>query len=90
MSGNYCFISAEEKRLVLTMSLRGMMVKEIVSATGICKRTVCRIRSTWRDTGDVVRRSLENGRPWSLSSLEVSVCHQILLLAQQVFHLISK
>jgi len=31
MSGNYRFISAEQKRLVLTMSLHGMMVKEIDS-----------------------------------------------------------
>ena len=33
MPGNYRFISAEQKRLVLTMSLRGMMVRDIVSAT---------------------------------------------------------
>ena len=32
MPGNYRFISAEQKRLVLTMSLRGMMVRDIVSA----------------------------------------------------------
>ena len=33
MPGNYRFISAEQKQLVLTMSLRGMMVRDIVSAT---------------------------------------------------------
>ena len=33
MPGNYCSISVEQKRLVLTMSLRGMMVRDIVSAT---------------------------------------------------------
>ncbi|KIJ91793.1 hypothetical protein K443DRAFT_75422, partial [Laccaria amethystina LaAM-08-1] len=71
MPGNYPFISAEQKWLVLTMSLHGMLIRDIVSVTGICKRTMRRVRSTWKDTGDVVRRSLENGRQRSLSSLEV-------------------
>ena len=33
MPGNYRFISAEQKRLVLIMSLLEMMVRDIVSAT---------------------------------------------------------
>ena len=33
MPGNYCFISVGQKWLVLTMSLRGMMVRDIESAT---------------------------------------------------------
>ncbi|KIJ92814.1 hypothetical protein K443DRAFT_67220, partial [Laccaria amethystina LaAM-08-1] len=76
--GNYRFISAEQKWLVLMMSLRGMMVRDIVSATRICKGTVCRVRSTWKDTGGVVRRSLENGRPRSLSSLEESYLESLV------------
>ena len=71
--GNYRFISEEQKRLVLAMSLRGVKVKDIVSTTGICKRSVCRVRSTWKATGEVVRHSLDNGRPRILSSLEVLV-----------------
>jgi transposase len=71
--GNYRFISEEQKRLVLTMSLRGMKVKDIVNMTGICKRSVCRVRSTWKATGEVVRPSLDYGRPRILSSLEISV-----------------
>jgi hypothetical protein len=37
MAGNYHHISEEQKRLVLTMSLRGMTVKAIKDATGICE-----------------------------------------------------
>ena len=33
MPENYRFISAEQKQLFLTMSLHGMMVRDIVSAT---------------------------------------------------------
>ena len=33
MPGSYHFISAEQKQLVLMMSLHGMMVRDIVSAT---------------------------------------------------------
>ena len=33
MPGNYRFISAEQKWLVLTISLHGMMIRDIVSAT---------------------------------------------------------
>jgi hypothetical protein len=86
--GNYRFISEEQKQLVLTMSLRGALIKNIVSTTGICKRSVCRVLSTWRATGEVVRRrSLDNGRHRILSSLEVSVSGKIYdLLDSEVFY----
>ena len=71
--GNYQFISEEQKQLVLTMSLQGVLIKNIVSTIGICKWTVCRVLSTWRATGKVVRHSLDDGRHRILSTLEISV-----------------
>ncbi|KAF8954675.1 Homeodomain-like protein [Flammula alnicola] len=75
---SYRYIPEEQKQLVLTMSLRGMRVKDIVKATGICRRTVARIKGTWKSTGEVVRKSLENGRPRVLSSLEVSYLESLV------------
>ena len=40
MAGNYRYISEQEKKLVLTMSLRGMKVKDIELATGIKCHTI--------------------------------------------------
>jgi len=70
----YHYIPEEQKWLVLTMSLRGMKVNDIKEATGMGQRTIARIRSNWKSTGGVVRKSLENGWPRELSSLEVTVC----------------
>ena len=55
MAGNYRYISEQEKKLVITMSLRGMKVKDIELATGIACRTIKRWRSLWKSTGKVVR-----------------------------------
>ena len=75
MAGNYRYISEEQKRLVLTMSLRGMTAKAIKDATGICERSTYRVRSTWNSSGQVVRHSLNHGRPRALTALEVLVCY---------------
>jgi transposase len=70
----YHYIHEAQKQLVLTMSLRGMKVKDIMEATGMSRMTIFRIKSNWENTGRVVRKSLDNGRPRALSTLEVSVC----------------
>ena len=56
------------------MYLRGMTVGDIMDATGMGRRTIFRIKRNWKLTGRVVCKSLEDGRPRVLSSLEVSVC----------------
>ena len=76
--GNYRYIPEEQKKLIITMSLRGMKVKDIVSATGICKTTVCGVRRMWKATGEVVAKPLDNGRPRVLTALEVSVRAQFV------------
>ena len=73
MAGNYQYISEQEKKLVITMSLCGMKVKDIELATGIACHTIKRWRSLWKSTGKVVRHPLERGRPRVLTSLEVLV-----------------
>jgi transposase len=55
------YIPEAQKRLVLTMSLRGMTVEDIIEATGMGRSTIFRIKSNWKCTGRVIRKSLENG-----------------------------
>jgi transposase len=76
MPGNYRYISEERKKLVLTMSLRGMKTRDIEHATGIKCRTIRRFISMWKSTGEVVKHPLETGRPRVLTSLEVLVSHK--------------
>ncbi|PPQ97475.1 hypothetical protein CVT26_002823 [Gymnopilus dilepis] len=76
--GNYRYIPEEQKKLIITMSLRGMKVKDIVSATGICKTTVCGVRRMWKATGEVVAKPLDNGRPRVLTALEVSYLESLV------------
>ena len=73
MVGNYRHISEDQKKLVITMSLRGMKGKDIELATGIKCRTIQWLISMWNSTGEVVKHSLERGRPQVLTSLEVLV-----------------
>ena len=65
----YHFIPEAKKQLVLRMSLQGMMVKEIMNATGMDRMTIFRIRSNCKCTGGVICKSLKNGRPRILLSL---------------------
>jgi hypothetical protein len=73
MPGNFRYIPEEKKKLLLTMSLRGMKTKEIEDATGICSRTIRQVTNLWKLTGEVVRHPLERGRPRILTSIEVLV-----------------
>ena len=57
MVGHYRYISEEEKKLVLTMSLRGMKAKDIELATGIKCRTLRWLISLWKSTGEVVKHT---------------------------------
>ena len=57
----YHYIPEAKKKLVLRMSLRGMMVKEIMNATGMGWMTIFRTKSNWKHTGRVICTFLENG-----------------------------
>jgi hypothetical protein len=48
MVGNFRYIPKEQKKLILTMSLYGMRMKEIENATGIKSRTIRRLTSLWK------------------------------------------
>ena len=71
---NFRYISEEQKRLVLIMYLRGTHPKDIKVTTGISIRTIQRLKKSWLLTGQVVKKTLEPGRPRTLTSLEVEVC----------------
>ena len=93
MAGNFRYIPEEQKKLVLTMSLRGMKNREIEAATGIKTRTIRRLISLWKSTGQVVKHPLETGRPRELTSLEVSVrlCyHHFVSETHQIHFSISR
>ena len=86
-AGNFRFIPEEQKKLVLTMSLRGMANKDIASAMGIADRTIRRLLRQWNQTGEVVKHPIQTGRPRVMSSLEVSVrfrSFQICLLTESL------
>ena len=71
---NFRYISEEQKKLVVIMSIRGMSCKEIEKATGIGVRAIQCVKKLWRSSGKVVNKALDIGRPHILTSLEVSVC----------------
>ncbi|KAI0738959.1 hypothetical protein C8Q80DRAFT_1112748 [Daedaleopsis nitida] len=64
-------ISRELKELALRLSLHHRMSdKAIKSITGISIRTIKRLRQTYRQTGDLVRIPVSNGRPRALDGLD--------------------
>ena len=63
MVGNFRYIPKEQKKLILTMSLHGMRMKEIENAMGIKSCTIRWLTSLWKSTGKVVKHPLERGRP---------------------------
>jgi hypothetical protein len=87
MAGNFHYIPEEQKKLILTMSLRGMSNHGIEIATGIKTRTIRRLIKLWKLTGQVVKHPLEGGRPRALTS-QVSVCFAIRVLRYQTGSLV--
>jgi transposase len=63
-------ISDELKHVALSMSFRGLTDSEVHKYTGISVRSLKRLRSTHRLTGEVSRKSLAPGRPRSLTSMQ--------------------
>jgi transposase len=63
-------ISDELKQMALSMSLQGITDAEVHEYTGISVRSLKRLRSTHRRTGEVSRKPIAPGRPRSLTSMQ--------------------
>jgi len=76
MPNNYRYIPPEQKQLVLRMYCFGdkQSRRELPERTGMSGRTVRRILSNWRKSGNVVASSQSVGRPRSISTVELAVC----------------
>jgi hypothetical protein len=69
---NFRYISEDQKKLIVIMSAC-MRNKDIAAVTGISERAIRRVIKLWKETGKVIQRPLETGRPRSLTSLEITV-----------------
>ena len=63
-------ISDELKEMALSMSFQGLPDSEVHELTGISIRSLKRLRSTHRRTGEVSRKPLTPGRPRDLTSMQ--------------------
>jgi transposase len=63
-------ISNELKEMALSMSLQGLTDTEVHEFTGISVRSLKRLRSVHRRTGEVSRKPLDPGRPRTLTSMQ--------------------
>jgi hypothetical protein len=68
-------VSIEIKELALSMSLQGLHDTDIQEYTGISLRSIQRVRSLHRRTGNVVALPpIDIGRPCVLTSIHIMVC----------------
>ena len=65
-----CYISDELKEMALSMSFQGLPDSEVYKLTGISIRSLKRLRSTHRHTGEVSRKALTPGWPHDLTSMQ--------------------
>ena len=57
-------ISKAEKEIALRMSLQsGLNDMQIAEYTGICPRTMRGLRKRFRETGEIMKKSVVDGRP---------------------------
>ena len=67
-------ISSDLKEMALSMSLQGLRDSDVREFTGISVRSLTRLRSTFRRTGDVLPPPLiDPGRPRILTAIQVKV-----------------
>jgi transposase len=66
-------ISDELKEMALSMSLQGLRDSDIHEYTGISVRSLKRLRSTHRQTGEVSRKPVVPGRARDLTSMHKKV-----------------
>jgi transposase len=63
-------IPDEVKQMALSMSLQGIPDSEVHECTGISVRSIKRLRSTHRRTGEVSPKPVVPGRPRNLTSMQ--------------------
>ncbi|KAJ7916717.1 hypothetical protein B0H13DRAFT_1550097, partial [Mycena leptocephala] len=68
---NYRYIHPERKKGFVVMT-NHLSTNVIAKSNGVSPRTVQRVKRIWKTTGQVVNKSLANGRPRVLSSGDVS------------------
>ncbi|KAJ7342372.1 hypothetical protein DFH08DRAFT_704026 [Mycena albidolilacea] len=81
----YRYIHPAEKRLVITMSTKGMPNKAIAAATNIGESTIKRIKRLWYTAGHVVVRPATNGQPPILSSLHLEYLEALIERQPDIF-----
>ena len=64
------YISDELKEMALSMSFQGLPDSEVYELTGISIRSLKRLQSTHRRTGEVSCKALTPGRPRDLTSMQ--------------------
>lgn len=82
----YRYISDELKEMALSMSLQGLSDIDIRDFTGISERSLKRVRSTFRDIGQVSRVPVSTGRYRMLTPMEAKV----LFLSFDRCHLLTE
>ncbi|KAH9028438.1 Homeodomain-like protein, partial [Lactarius deliciosus] len=82
--GNRRHIPKEQKWLIITMSAH-LSNHDIAVATEISERTIRRVLKRWRETGDVICRPLQAGRPRELTSLEVSYLEGLITRSPDLY-----
>ena len=78
-------ISQERKDIALHMSLNEHVSDKIIRRyTGISERAMKRLRQTFRETGESVRKPVCSGRPRVLDSLDACVSSILYLSLPQL------
>lgn len=77
--GNRRYIHPAQKELLVTMSTH-MKTSEIEAVTGISQRTVQRVLRIWSNTGQVVCKPNDAGRPRKLDDIDVLVRNEALFM----------
>jgi hypothetical protein len=73
-------ISKERKQIALQMSLLNIQDPMIRRYTGISECSLCYMRKTFWETGEVVRTPVCAGRPRILDTLDANVSYCLILV----------
>jgi transposase len=79
VNGNRKYIHPAQKELIVSMA-SFMSSADIAHVTHISQRTVQRVVSLWKRTGEVERKPLVRGRPREPSSGDVAVSESCFLV----------
>ncbi|KAL1663510.1 Homeodomain-like protein, partial [Schizophyllum commune] len=65
-------IHPEQKKVIPAMYARGQKPRQIAASLPFSRRTVDRVLSTYKATGDVTRKPLVTGRPRVLTAMQLN------------------